>query len=159
MLRRGLRSPPVSCRVWGQSWGCWGCWNALGVSGEVCPWPRGGRWVGVLQLSWSGWEVWGLAQGLRAVCVGVGSCNARGKIWGGAPAAVLPPGQFCALPGDPPPQVLPAGAGGVSFCSTGPLCPIQQGWGVRQVVGNPKSQLGLHLQGTEREKRVWITEI
>lgn len=49
---------------------------------------------------------------------------------------------------------------GIHSAALGPsVCPIQQGWGVWQAWGDPRSQLGLHLQGTEREERVWIAEI
>lgn len=49
---------------------------------------------------------------------------------------------------------------GFHSAALGPsVCPIQQGWGVWQSGGDPKLQLALHLQGTEKEKRVWITEI
>lgn len=71
---------------------------------------------------------------------------------------LLPWLQNGSVPCPVTPQVLSAGAGFILLHWT--LCLSHTaGLGALAGWGDPKSQLGLHLQGTEREERVWITEI
>lgn len=104
----------VGSEVTDQSWGC-GCRNALGCGHwlclERCVHGRGeGSGVGILWLSC---PVPGLGgrSGMWHRGSGLCLCRCGGlqwervewcweESWGGAPA--LAPGQFCALPGDPP---------------------------------------------------------
>lgn len=168
MLRRGLCSLSVSCCVWGRrsqiSPGAAGAGTHWAVA-TGCVW----RDVSTAEGRAAGWAscgsaalcpVWvgGLGCGTGApgsVCAGVGGCNGRG--WNGAGKrageVLLPWLQDSSALCPVTPQVLSAGDGGVPFCCTGPLCLSHTaGLGGLAGWGDPKSQLGLHLQGTERGK-------
>lgn len=145
----GLCSLPAPCCVWGRraqvspgaAAGCgqWLCpeegravgWVSCSSAAPCLLWVRGlGSGTGMFM------QVWGAAVREGGMVLGrqLGRCSCC------CPCPVIP--RFCLLVME-----------GFHSAALGPsVCPIQQGWGSGRLGGGvPSSQLGLHLQGTERK--------
>lgn len=108
----GALLPPVSCRVWGRgvSSGAAGLLECARCVGRGVPTAEGwtAGWVSCSSAAPCSVWVGGLGSGTAApgsVCAGVQWERVEWcweESWGGAPAAALASGRFCALPGDAP---------------------------------------------------------